>query len=111
YSGILLLDPELRVVAAASRGSAEGDQGVLGTSYSGVTFHQASGSSHRVLTPYRVDRRHPTGSRGLEIALPLGGGSAPQGWLLFQLDQGGLLERFNLDEAGLLGLRFPNPGS
>ncbi|MEW6219477.1 MAG: cyclic nucleotide-binding domain-containing protein, partial [Thermodesulfobacteriota bacterium] len=68
YSGILLLDPELRVVAAASRGSAEGDQGVLGTSYSGVTFHQATGSSHRVLTPYRVDRRHPTGSRGLEIA-------------------------------------------
>ena len=107
YLGLLVLDNDKRVFAAYS---PHGDLSrVIGTTYKRIKFRGPTESLHKVLTLYRMDRDHPGGYRGVEVAFSLGGLAGEEGWLVFQINPKMLSQVYQLDEQALENFYFAEP--
>ena len=107
YKGLVLLDDNLKVFDYYSAKEEAADiSKMINSSYSGIEFRGRESSLHRVLTPYRVDKDHPMGQKGIEIAFEMRKGDHFLGWLIFQMDVDLLTKRYNIDEEDLEDFRF-----
>ncbi len=86
YTGLVILDGEKMVLNAYSLKEGREALEAVGSTYANIEFEGNSGLPHRVLTLYRTDKEHPTGSKGIEIAFEMKRKNQPMGWLLFQMD-------------------------
>ncbi len=107
YTGIILLDKNENVFGYLDlKGNGPDESQVIGSSYSGIDFKGSDTSIHRVLTLYRVDKDHPMGQKGIEVAFECVYNSEMVGWIVFQLDPIGLNKRYGINEDDLLEFRF-----
>ncbi len=107
YHGLILLDENLTVFDAYSLTTRrKGAANMIGTSYSGIEFQGDENSNYRVLTLYRVDKDHPMGKKGVEIAFEINKKDQLVGWLIFQMDMKFLKSRYGMNEADLEKLHF-----
>ena len=106
YKGLILLDRDKKVFDSFSIKAKEDITTMMGCSYAGIEFEGGEGSLHRVLTPYRVDKDHPMGQKGLEIAFAMEKDSDFLGWLVFQMDLDLLGREYDIDEEILKGFYF-----
>ena len=80
---------------------------MIGSSYAGIEFQDSEKSSHhKVLTLFRVDKNHPMGRKGIEIAFEIEKGGTSLGWLIFQMDVDTLKQKFEIDEETLKRFQF-----
>jgi hypothetical protein len=79
---------------------------MLGNSYGGIEFQGGEQSIHRVLILYRVDKDHPMGQKGVEVAFEIKKTGRSLGWLIFQMDMGFVRSEYGIDEEGLKKFRF-----
>ncbi len=107
YTGLVLLDEDKKVFMGYSRTSPE--QHMVGSSYAGIAFRGNSESIHKVLSLYRVDKEHPMGSKGVEVAFELDFGRRHLGWLVFQMDTEQMEKLYGLDETSLEKFQFQEP--
>ena len=108
YRGLVILNDNLTVFDAYSI-QAQEETDMIGTSYAGIEFKGNEGSLHRVLTLYRVDKDHPMGKKGIEVAFEMKKDNHFMGWLLFQMDVDLLKARYDMTEKELEGFRFNRP--
>ncbi len=106
YTGLVLLDEDKKVFDAYSINLATQTEEIAGSSYAGIEFQGSERSLHRVLSLYRVDKDHPMGCKGIEVAFELNKDNEFLGWLVFQMDMHLLGKRYDLDEEGLKRLQF-----
>ncbi|MBN2126465.1 MAG: cyclic nucleotide-binding domain-containing protein [Deltaproteobacteria bacterium] len=109
YTGLILLDREKKVMDAYSVLPDLDYRAMVGNSYAGIEFQGTDRSLHRVLTVYRVDKEHPMGHKGIEIAFRLFRGKRFLGWLVFQMRTDLLAKQYNIDEEGLKRFHFEKP--
>lgn len=110
YNGLVLLDEEKIVFDIFNLNmDAEEMEGIVGNSYAGITFRGHEDSIHRVLSLYRVTRKHPMGIHGVEVAFKIEHDDNFLGWLLFQLDGETLEEIYDIDQESLVRFRFRGP--
>ncbi len=100
YRGLVILDDNLTVFDAYSARVPEETE-MIGNSYAGIEFRGNEGSLHKVLTLYRVDKDHPMGKKGIEVAFEIKKDNRFIGWLLFQMDEELLKARYNVTEEEL----------
>ncbi|MDY7036112.1 MAG: cyclic nucleotide-binding domain-containing protein [Thermodesulfobacteriota bacterium] len=106
YTGLVLLDKNRKVFNAYSIKKGAEDTAILGSSYGGIAFRGRKKTLHKVLSLYRVNKDHPMGHKGIEIAFEINRDNCQVGWLVFQMDMVLLGEKYNLDEEGLKELQF-----
>lgn len=106
YTGLVLLDKEKKVFNAHSTVSTIDVQKMVGSNYAGIEFQDSEKSSHKVLTLFRVDKDHPMGFKGIEIAFEIAKDDRSLGWLIFQMDVDALKQKFRIDEKALKKFQF-----
>jgi len=106
YTGVLLLDPDKRVIADYPLESKARTPDAPGTSYGGISFEKIKDSPHYVLITYRTDQKHLGGKKGLEVAFEVTREDQPIGWLVLQMDVDRLENEFNADEKTLRLFKF-----
>jgi PAS domain S-box-containing protein len=94
YSGLVLLDKQLKVFDAYSLNTQK--EQLIGSSYSGIDFQGNSKSYHKVLTLYRSDKEHPMGRKGVEVAFEIDGEDGVLGWLVFQMNMEFLRSKYGI---------------
>lgn len=109
YKGLVLLDRDKKVFDFFSIKGKGDTTTTVGSSYAGIEFEGGQDSLHRVLTPYRVDKGHPMGHKGLEIAFIMEKDSDFLGWLVFQMDSDLLEREYDIDEEDFKKFRFNRP--
>ncbi|MFH1242856.1 MAG: cyclic nucleotide-binding domain-containing protein [Pseudomonadota bacterium] len=110
YKGLVLLDSDKKVFESSLMKGEKDATTMVGSSYAGVEFQGSEGSPHRVLTPYRADKDHPMGRKGLEIAFVMQKDSRLLGWVVFQLDSDLLGREYDVDEGDLREFKFTGKG-
>ena len=108
YTGLVLLNKEKKVFNAHSIVSDIDVQKMVGSSYAGIEFQDSEKSSHKILTLFRVDKDHPMGSKGIEIAFEIKKDDRFLGWLILQMDVDLLKQKFGIDEKVLKKFQFQN---
>lgn len=106
YTGLVLLDKEKKVFNAHSTVSTIDVQKMVGSNYAGIEFQDSEKSPHKVLTLFRVDKDHPMGFKGIEIAFEIAKDDRSLGWLIFQMDVDALKQKFGIDEKALKKFQF-----
>lgn len=107
YAGIILLDKNKNVFDYFDiKGKGPEDNQIIGSSYSGIDFQGSNSSMYRVLTVYRVDKGHPMGQKGIEVAFEFEHDKEMEGWIVFQLDPVALEKKYGINENDLLRFRF-----
>ena len=109
YTGLVLLDRDKKVFNAYSIKSDKDVSEMLGSSYAGIDFQNIEKSLHKVLTLYRVDKEHPMGHKGIEIAFEMNSDNENLGWLVFQMDMDMMKENYVINEEGFKEFRFKRP--
>ena len=109
YTGLVLLDKDKKVFDSYSVKTPLDGKAMDGNSYGGIAFKGDKKTIHKVLGLYRVDKDHPMGSKGVEIAFEIYKGTLFTGWLVFQMDMESLDNKYGLDENGLEKFRFKTP--
>jgi len=109
YIGLALLGKDKKVFDAYSIKEGTDIAKMLGSSYAGIEFKGDENSLHRVLTLYRVDKDHPMGHKGTEIAFELMKDNEFLGWLIFQMDMELLKRKYEMDERDLERFQFKKP--
>jgi len=109
YMGLVLLDKDKKVYDSFSIRKGSDDTTMVGSSYTGIGFQGDAKSLHRVLTPYRVDKEHPMGHKGIEVAFIMEKEGSLLGWLVFQMDSALLEREYEMDEGDLKGFYFEKP--
>lgn len=107
--GLLLLGRDKKVVHAYSPQATDGSASLVGTNYSGIKFRGPAEAPYKLLSLFRVEKEHPMGVKGVELAFDLQLSPDRPGWLLFQLDGDKLEQEFGMDEDILAKLDFPRP--
>jgi len=105
FDGLLLLDREKRVFDSFSANPGTDPGGLIGNSYAGIPFQGGEQSRFLILVLYRVDKDHPMGKKGVEIAFEFEKDGRFLGWLLFQMDMKCLEDDYGIDEEGLKRLQ------
>lgn len=109
YTGIILLDKNMNVFDYLDiKGDGPEESQIIGSSYSGIDFKGSNKSLSRVLTVYRVDKSHPMGEKGIEVAFECEHDNVMEGWIIFQLDPVELKKKYGITEDDLLDFRFEN---
>ena len=107
YKGLIVLDKDKNVFSAYSTKMDEKEiSKMIGSSYAGIVFKGSEKSLHKVLRLYRVDKDHPMGHKGIEVAFEMEKEGRFLGWLIFQMDMDLLEKAYGLDEEGLKKFRF-----
>jgi PAS domain S-box-containing protein len=106
YTGLVLLDKEKKVFTAHSITGTIDTKKIVGSSYAGIEFQESENSPHKVLTLFRVDKDHPMGRKGIEVAFEIAKEGTFLGWLIFQMDVDALKQKFEIDEETLKRFRF-----
>ena len=106
YEGVVLLDPEKRVISAFIRGDAKSAKRMVGSSYARLNFQGENDSLHKVLTVYRTHPDKPGSYRSLEVAFEVLKNGQRLGWMVFMLDADELKKVFDADENTLLKFRY-----
>ncbi len=106
YKGLVLLDRDKKVFDSFSIQRKKDITTMVGSSYAGIQFEDSGDSLHRVLTPYRVDKNHPMGHKGLEIAFVMEKDAAFLGWVVFQMDSDLLEQEYDMDEEDFREFHF-----
>ncbi len=106
YNGLVLLDENKKVFEAYSILPGFDAEKMVNSSYSGIPFDQSENRPYSVLTLYRVTEQNPMGSKAIEMAFKMEKGGAFSGWLIFQVDDEKLKERYNVNEDDLRNLPF-----
>ena len=109
YTGVVLLDKDRKVFNACSKKMGREASVMVGSSYGGITFQGSEDSIHKVLSLYRLDKDHPMGQKGIEIAFEMSKDNGFLGWLVFQMDMGVLEKRYGLGEEDLKRFKFKRP--
>ena len=105
YNGVVLLDRQKKVFDAFSINPGFNAQNMIGASYTGIEFQGSEKSLFRVLVLYRVDKDHPMGRKGVEVAFDLKDKEQNIGWLLFQINLDCMKAHYDVDEEGLTELQ------
>ncbi|KIX11160.1 cyclic nucleotide-binding domain-containing protein [Dethiosulfatarculus sandiegensis] len=106
YEGVVILDPDKKVLYAFCAGTGKPSPEMVGTTYGHLAFKGANDSLHKVLTLYRRGKMHPKGYKGLELAFEVREKEKLLGWLVFQMKSKLLKEEFGVSEGELLRYRF-----
>ncbi len=106
YNGLVLLDENKKVFEAYSILPGFDAEKMVNNSYSGIPFDQSDNRPYSVLTLYRVTEQHPMGSKAVEMAFEMEKDGVPLGWLIFQVDDEKLKEKYNVNEDDLKNLPF-----
>lgn len=106
YLGLILLDKDKKVFYAYSEKTGTKTDVALGSNYGSISFRGTEKSLHRVLILYRIDKDHPMGQKGIEVAFPIRKDSQFLGWILFQMNTELLKRNYDLDEEGIERFQF-----
>ncbi|MFH1350063.1 MAG: cyclic nucleotide-binding domain-containing protein [Pseudomonadota bacterium] len=106
YKGLVLVDKDRKVFNAYSKKMGKEDAGIVGTSYGGITFQGRADSLHKVLSLYRMDKEHPMGQKGIEVAFEMSSDNHFLGWLVFQMDTDMIEKSYGLNGEGLIKFHF-----
>ena len=106
YVGVVLLDPDKRVISAFVRGDLTAARRMVGTSYGRLNFQGPGDSLHKVLSVYRTHPDKPGSYRSLEMAFAVNKNGQQLGWLVFILDADELKKTFDADESTLLHFKY-----
>lgn len=106
YFGLVLLDRDKLVFDAYSIRATTDTTKMVGSSYSGIEFQGSARSLHRVFSLYHVNKDHPMGQKGTEIAFEMNEDDYFLGWLVFQMDMDLLGRKYGIDVEGLKHLHF-----
>ncbi len=109
YTGVLLLDKDIKVINAYSTQKGSDPQQLIGSSYGGIAFTDSEDSIHSVLSLYRTSSNNPQGEKGIEIAFRIYDTEDLLGWLVFQMDLNKLESLFEIDIEALKKFRFKKP--
>ncbi len=109
YIGLALLGKDKKIFDAYSMKGGTDIEKMVGSSYAGIEFKGSESSLHRVLTLYRVDKDHPMGHKGTEIAFELMTDNQFLGWLIFQMNMELLGRKYEMDEKDLERFQFKKP--
>lgn len=108
YRGLVLLDADKRVFEAYSPDPKLQVADQIGSTYARLKFRGPESSIHKVLTVYRTYPGRPGSYKSIELAFEMTKDGKRLGWLVMQLDAKKLKERFDLDEHGLVLMKFGN---
>lgn len=109
YTGLVILDGDKVVLNAYSLKLGREALEAVGSTYANIEFEGNKGSPHRVLTLYRTDKEHPTGSKGIEIAFEMKKKNQFIGWLLFQMNLAFLDKENGINIKDLKNYEFKEP--
>ena len=109
YIGLVLLDEDKKVFSAYSIKPGTVETKIVGSSYAGIEFQGSDRSLHRVLTLYRIDKDHPMGQKGIEVAFEINKDNRFMGWLSFQMDMNSLGREYGIAEEDLKQFQFKKP--
>ncbi|MBW2179460.1 MAG: cyclic nucleotide-binding domain-containing protein [Deltaproteobacteria bacterium] len=106
YLGIILLNNEKKVFNAHMTNPDIDVSKIIGSSYSGIEFNQIKGSSHCLLSLYRVSKDRPMGKKCIEIAFELYSKKDALGWIIFHMDMDFINKKYKTGEANLQEFEF-----
>lgn len=109
YTGLVLLGPDKRVLAAYSPRLGDAAQLAAGTSYARLNFESNKRSIQKVVSLWRLDPDHPGSYRTVEVVFPLLKDGEVVAWLSFQLDPKKLKKEYGLSEEDLVRFTFKEP--
>ena len=106
YTGLVLLGDDKKVFNAFSIKENVDVSKMIGSSYAGIGFKGSDESLHRVLSLYRMDKKHPMGYRSIEIAFEMRKDDEFLGWIAFQMDMDLLARKYKTNEDDFLKFMF-----
>jgi hypothetical protein len=109
YRGLILLDHNKQVLAAYSADAQDKALESAGTTYAHIDLRPHEGSSHRVLTLYRVGKDRAASQRHLEAAFEIEKAGNLLGWIIFQMNEPKLAQKYGVLESDLKSFRFQSP--
>ena len=108
YTGLVILNPEKRVVEAFAPKDDQVSQSV-GANYGHLKFPRPGTVDHAVLTFFQQDRAQGGSREVLALAYPLRREGKRLGWLLVKLDPQRLSKQFGVDREALASLDLAPP--
>ena len=106
YSGLVILDPDKKVLDAHSLHTGAAAKNMVGSTYGRIKFEGEEDSLHKVLRVYRQVRGG--GSKAsTEVAFEILENGRHLGWLIFVIDEGHMKKLHGVDREILLNYQFP----
>ncbi len=106
YTGLVVLGPDMRVLAAYSPRLGDAAQLAAGTTYARLDFKSNERSVQKVVSLWRLYPDRPGSYRTVEVVFPVRRDGDIVGWLSFQLDPAKMKKEYGLTEKDLIRFTF-----